>query len=57
MDRRSTWNCYGAWVSSTGVLAAVLWLVGALLCVTVILIPLGIPVVRLVNCLSALPGS
>ncbi|MFD6857869.1 hypothetical protein ACFWB0_24030 [Rhodococcus sp. NPDC060086] len=44
-------------MSSTGVLAAVLWLVGALLCVTVILIPLGIPVVRLVNCLSALPGS
>lgn len=32
-----------------GILAAVLWLVGALLCVTVILIPLGIPVVRLAN--------
>lgn len=37
-----------------GILAAVLWLVGALLCVTVILLPLGIPVVKLARRLFTL---
>ena len=30
-----------------GIVAAVVWLVGGVLCVTVILLPLGLPVVRL----------
>ncbi|MGX7730267.1 hypothetical protein ACWPOB_13490 [Rhodococcus sp. 2H158] len=37
-----------------GILAAVVWLVGGLLCVTIILIPLGIPVMRLARRLFAL---
>ncbi|WP_433604268.1 hypothetical protein [Prescottella agglutinans] len=37
-----------------GILAAVLWLVGAVLCVTLILIPLGIPVMKLAGRLFAL---
>ncbi|WP_454198609.1 hypothetical protein [Nocardia sp. Marseille-Q1738] len=40
-----------------GILAAVLWLVGALLCVTVILLPLGIPVVKLARRLFTLSGQ
>jgi len=37
-----------------GLLASVLWLVGAVLCVTLILIPLGIPVMKLAGRLFAL---
>lgn len=40
-----------------GLLAAVVWLVGALLCVTILLLPLGIPVVGLVNRLFGLAGQ
>lgn len=38
-----------------GILAVVLWIVGVALCVTVILLPLGIPVVRLAAASSRLP--
>ncbi|MDM7489371.1 MULTISPECIES: hypothetical protein [Rhodococcus] len=37
-----------------GIVAAVVWLVGGLLCVTIILIPLGIPVIRLAGRLFTL---
>ncbi|MGK8522604.1 hypothetical protein ACRS6B_14050 [Nocardia asteroides] len=37
-----------------GLLAAVLWLVGGVLCVTVILLPLGLPVVKLARRLFGL---
>ncbi|TQM33240.1 hypothetical protein [Nocardia bhagyanarayanae] len=37
-----------------GILAAVVWLVGGVLCVTIILLPLGLPVVRLARRLFGL---
>ncbi|MBA8960569.1 hypothetical protein JOJ86_003860 [Rhodococcus percolatus] len=37
-----------------GIVAAVVWLVGGVLCVTVILLPLGLPVVRLARRLFTL---
>jgi hypothetical protein len=37
-----------------GILAAVVWLVGAVLCVTILLLPLGLPVVRLARRLFGL---
>lgn len=40
-----------------GILAAVLWIVGAVLCVTVILLPLGIPIEKLARRLFALAGD
>ncbi|MFC0451343.1 hypothetical protein [Rhodococcus jostii] len=40
-----------------GILAGVLWLVGAVLCATVILLPLGIPVVKLATRLFSLAGQ
>ncbi|RZL81629.1 MAG: hypothetical protein EOP32_14305 [Rhodococcus sp. (in: high G+C Gram-positive bacteria)] len=40
-----------------GIVAGVLWLVGAVLCATVILLPLGIPVVKLANRLFTLAGQ
>lgn len=40
-----------------GVVAFVVWLVGAVLCLTVLLIPLGIPVIKLGSRLFALAGD
>jgi hypothetical protein len=40
-----------------GIVAALVWLVGAVLCVTVILIPLGIPVMKLGSRLLSLAGD
>lgn len=40
-----------------GVVAALVWLVGAVLCVTVLLIPLGIPVMKLGSRLFSLAGN
>jgi hypothetical protein len=40
-----------------GVVAAVVWLVGLVLCVTVLLIPLGIPVMKLGRRLLTLAGD
>ncbi|MDV7242447.1 MULTISPECIES: hypothetical protein [Rhodococcus] len=40
-----------------GILAAVVWLVGGVLCVTVILLPLGIPVLKLGRRLFTLAGQ
>jgi hypothetical protein len=40
-----------------GVVAGVVWLVGAILCVTVLLLPLGLPVVKLGRRLFALAGD
>ncbi|KUI38941.1 hypothetical protein AU195_23490 [Mycobacterium sp. IS-1496] len=40
-----------------GVVAAVVWLVGGLLCVTILLLPLGIPVLRLGSRLFGLAGQ
>jgi hypothetical protein len=37
-----------------GILAAVVWLLGAVLCVTILLLPLGLPVVRLARRLFGL---
>jgi hypothetical protein len=40
-----------------GIVAAVVWLVGMVLCVTVILLPLGIPVTKLGRRLFTLAGD
>jgi hypothetical protein len=40
-----------------GIVAALVWLVGGVLCVTVILIPLGIPVMKLGGRLFSLSGD
>jgi hypothetical protein len=40
-----------------GVVAGVVWLVGAILCVTVLLLPLGLPVVKLGRRLLTLAGD
>jgi hypothetical protein len=40
-----------------GIVAAVVWLVGTVLCVTVILLPLGIPVTKLGRRLFILAGD
>jgi hypothetical protein len=40
-----------------GIVAGLVWLVGAVLCVTVILIPLGIPVMKLGSRLLSLAGD
>jgi hypothetical protein len=40
-----------------GIVAAVVWLVGTVLCVTVILLPLGIPVTKLGRRLFTLAGD
>jgi ABC-type lipoprotein release transport system permease subunit len=40
-----------------GIVAALIWLVGAVLCVTVLLIPLGIPVMKLGSRLFSLAGD
>ena len=40
-----------------GILAGVIWLVGIVLCVTVILLPLGIPVIKLGARLFTLAGD
>lgn len=40
-----------------GIVAAVVWLVGGILCVTILLIPLGLPVMRLARRLFTLAGK
>jgi hypothetical protein len=40
-----------------GVAASVVWLLGAILCVTVLLLPLGIPVMKLGRRLFTLSGD
>jgi hypothetical protein len=40
-----------------GIVAGVVWLLGLVLCVTVLLIPLGIPVMKLGGRLLALAGD
>jgi hypothetical protein len=40
-----------------GIVAALVWLVGGVLCVTIILIPLGLPVMKLGSRLFALAGD
>lgn len=40
-----------------GILAGLLWLVGLVLCVTIILIPLGLPVMGLARRLFTLAGQ
>jgi hypothetical protein len=40
-----------------GIVAALVWLVGAVLCVTILLIPLGIPVMKLGSRLFSLSGD
>jgi hypothetical protein len=40
-----------------GIVAALVWVVGGVLCVTVLLIPLGIPVMKLGTRLFALAGD
>jgi ABC-type lipoprotein release transport system permease subunit len=40
-----------------GIVAAVVWLVGMVLCVTIILLPLGIPVTKLGRRLFTLAGD
>ena len=40
-----------------GIVAALVWLVGAVLCVTIILLPLGIPVTKLGTRLFGLAGD
>ncbi|MCV7223373.1 hypothetical protein [Mycolicibacterium elephantis] len=40
-----------------GVVAALVWVVGGVLCVTIILIPLGIPVLKLGSRLFSLAGD
>jgi hypothetical protein len=40
-----------------GIVASLLWLVGVVLCVTLILLPLGIPVVKLAHRLLSLAGD
>jgi hypothetical protein len=40
-----------------GIVAGLVWLVGLVLCVTIILIPLGIPVVKLGSRLFSLAGD
>jgi hypothetical protein len=40
-----------------GIVAGVVWLIGSVLCVTVLLIPLGIPVMKLGGRLFTLAGD
>lgn len=40
-----------------GIVAALVWLVGGVLCVTILLLPLGIPVMRLGSRLFGLSGQ